>query len=208
MPSISKFLFETSFDGPGGKAAVPPKPVKRNYTPAEVEAEKAKAFAEGHAAGVADASKEFAARSAAAHEAVASRFGAFVKEIDRHHAESVQAAVASAVAMTRKLLPALSRNQASAEIEALIRDCLGRLHNEPKIVIRLNDSMVDTFRERLETLAHDSGFSGRVVVVADPRVGAEDARVEWADGGVERNTEQVWQEIEAIIERFVASGAR
>ena len=116
--------------------------------------------------------------------------------------------VGAAVAMTRKLLPALSRSAASGEIEALIRDCLGRLHNEPKIVIRLHGSMVDSFRERLEAMANDAGFSGRVVVVAEARIGPADARIEWADGGVERNTEQVWQEIEAIIERFAASGAK
>ena len=57
-------------------------------------------------------------------------------------------------------------------------------------------------------MANDAGFSGRVVVVAEARIGPADARIEWADGGVERNTEQVWQEIEAIIERFAASGAR
>jgi flagellar assembly protein FliH len=205
MPSISKFLFDTSFDGPG-KSAAPAKPVKRNYTPAEVEAEKGKAFAEGHAAGIADAAKEIATRTAAAHEAIARRFADLFKRLDQHHGESTQAAVASAVTMTRKLLPTLSRSNAGAEIEALIRDCLSRLHNEPKIVIRLNESMVESFRERLETMASDAGFSGRVVVVADSHIRPDDARIEWADGGVERNTEQVWQEIEAIIERFVASG--
>lgn len=207
MPSISKFLFDTSFDGPGGKAAPPPKPVKRNYTAAELEAEKGKAFAEGHNSGVAEAANEAAARTAAATQAIANRFGELFTQLDRHHAESTQTAVSAAVAMTRKLLPALSRSAAGAEIEALIRDCLGRLHNEPKIVVRLHDSMVDSFRERLETMASDSGFSGRVVVVAEPRVAPADARIEWADGGVERNTEHVWQEIEAIIERFV-SGAK
>lgn len=206
MPSISKFLFDTSFDGPGGKpgAAVAPKPIKRNYTSAELEAEKAKAFAEGHNAGMAEAAADAAARNAAAAQAIAKRVGELLTQLDRHHAESTEAAVGAAVAMTRKLLPALSRSAASGEIEALIRDCLGRLHNEPKIVIRLNESMVESFRERLEGMASDAGFSGRVVVVAEPRVAAGDARIEWADGGVERNTEQVWQEIEAIIERFTA----
>lgn len=211
MPSISKFLFDTSFDGPAGKAgpaAAAPKPVKRNYTAAELEAEKAKAFAEGHNAGLAEAASDATARTAAATQAIAKRFGELFTQLDRHHDESTQTAVGAAVAMTRKLLPALSRSAASGEIEALIRDCLGRLHNEPKIVIRLHESMVDSFRERLEAMANDAGFSGRVVVVAEARIGPADARIEWADGGVERNTEQVWQEIEAIIERFAASGAK
>ena len=64
MPSISKFLFETSFDGP--VTAAPAKPVRRNFTAAELEAEKGKAFAAGHAAGVAEATTELASRNAAA----------------------------------------------------------------------------------------------------------------------------------------------
>ncbi len=75
MPSISKFLFDTSFDGPGGKAAPPPKPVKRNFTAAELEAEKGKAFAEGHNAGVAEAANDAASRLAIATQAIAKRFG-------------------------------------------------------------------------------------------------------------------------------------
>lgn len=204
MPSISKFLFDTSFDGPVAKA--PPKPVRRNFTAAEVEAEKAKAFAEGHAAGAAEAASEAAQRSAAALEAVAARLADMLRQADKTRTDSLQTAVGAATAMTRKLLPALARREAINEIEALVRDCLGRMHDEPKIVLRLHESLVETFRTRVDTAADAAGFSGRVVVVADPRLAPADVRIEWADGGVERNTQQVWQEIEAIIDRFVASG--
>lgn len=204
MPSISKFLFDTSFDGP--VATAPVKPVRRNFTAAELEAEKGKAFAAGHAAGVAEATTELASRNAAGSEAIARRFAETFARLEQHRGESVQTAVAAAAAMMRKLLPALGRSEAAGEIEALVRDCLGRLHDEPKIVIRLHQNLVDTFRSRLEEMADQAGFSGRVVVVADPRVGDGDAKVEWADGGVERNTQLVWQEIGDIIERFVAAG--
>ena len=73
-------------------------------------------------------------------------------------------------------------------------------------MIRLHESLVDTFRARIDQLADQAGFSGKVVVVTDARVGESDAKVEWADGGVERNTQLVWQEIGDIIERFVAAG--
>lgn len=204
MPSISKFLFDTSFDGPA--AAAPVKPVRRNFTAAELEAEKAKAFAEGHAAGVGETANDAAQRTAVALEAVAARLGDLLNQADKYRADSLQTAVGAATAMTRKLLPALARREAVNEIEALVRDCLGRMHDEPKIVLRLHESLVDTFRANIEAAADAAGFSGRVVVVADPRQSPADARIEWADGGVERNTQQVWQEIEAIIDRFVASG--
>jgi len=202
MPSISKFLFDTSFDGPA--KAAPAKAVRRNFTPAEMEAEKGKAFAEGHAAGVAEAMNDISSRHAAAAEAIAKRFAETFTRLEQHRSESVQTAVAAAAAMARKLLPALGRSESAKEIEALVRDCLGRLHDEPKIVIRLHQNLVDAFRAQIEGMADQAGFSGRVVVVADARVADGDAKVEWADGGVERNTQLVWQEIGDIIERFAA----
>ncbi len=79
------------------------------------------------------------------------------------------------------------------------------MHDAPKIVVRLNEMHVDSFRHKIEQIATATGFSGRVAIVADPALAAEDARVEWADGGVERSTAQIWKEIETAIQRFVAS---
>ncbi len=205
MPSISKFLFDTSFDAPAGKNAAPVKPVRRNFTAAELEAEKAKAFAAGHDAGIAEAAKDAAARTAAAYEAIAARLGALIGQVDAQRATTNKTAVATAVAMTQKLLPALARREAMNEIEALVAECLGRMHDAPKIVIRLNEMHVEAFRQKIESLATATGFSGRVAVVAEPALQPEDVRVEWADGGMERNTAQIWQEIEGAIQRFVAS---
>ncbi len=204
MPSISKFLFDNDLGK--AKGAPAPKPIRRNFTAAEVEAEKAKAFAEGHAKGVADTAQETAARAAAAFQAISTQLGKLIGQVDAQRAETNKTAVAAAVAMTRKLLPTLARREAMSEIEALVAECLGRMHDAPKIVVRLNETHVEAFRQRVESIATETGFSGRVAVVADPALPPEDARVEWSDGGVERNTAQVWKEIEAAIQRFVASG--
>jgi flagellar assembly protein FliH len=203
MPSISKFLFDTDL----GKAKTAPaaKPIRRNFTAAEVEAEKAKAFAEGHAKGVADTQQDAAARAAAAFQSISAQLGKMIQQVDAQRAETNKAAVAAAIAMTRKLLPALARREAMSEIEALLAECLGRMHDTPKIVVRLNDMHVEAFRQKIDQIATATGFSGRVAIVADPALAAEDARVEWADGGVERSTAQIWKEIETAIERFIAS---
>lgn len=204
MPSISKFLFDNDLGK--AKGAPAPKPIRRNFTAAEVEAEKAKAFAEGHAKGVADSAQDAAARAAAAFQSIQTQLGNVIKQVDAQRATMDKAAIAAATAMTRKLLPALARREAMGEIEALVTECLGRMHDAPKIVVRLNEMHVESFRQRIDAIATATGFSGRVVVVAEPTLAPEDARVEWADGGAERNTAQVWKEIETAIQRYVASG--
>src|SRR3546814_8811652 len=52
-----------------------------------------------------------------------------------------------------------------------------------------------------------SGFEGKLVFLADERLKTGDLRVEWADGGVERNQMALWQEIDAVIARVLAPTA-
>src|SRR3546814_7302027 len=52
-----------------------------------------------------------------------------------------------------------------------------------------------------------SGFEGKLVFLADERLKTGDLRVEWADGGAERNQKALWQEIDAVIARVLAPTA-
>src|SRR5437899_1731434 len=119
MPSISKFLFENSFDGPN-KGAAPAKPVRRNFTAAELEAEKAKAFADGHKTGVTETANDAATRATVAFEKIAAHLGAVLGQMEAHRVESNRIAVTTAIAIMKKLLPALAQRQAAAEIETMI----------------------------------------------------------------------------------------
>ena len=76
--------------------------------------------------------------------------------------------------------------------------------DEPRIVVRVNDSLLDTLRERLDGIAAGAGFAGRLVLLADPALSPGDARIEGADGGVERTPGAVQAEISAAVDRYLA----
>jgi len=202
MAAISKFLFETSFEThrPGD---APPPPVRRSFTPAEVEA----ARQEGHALGVeAGRAATFAAAEARAAEALAAIAGQVARLAQAAEAAETARTRELAAAMAtiaRKLMPGLAERHGLAEVEALLLDCLGRLHDEPRIVVRINDAMLDLLRDRLDALAAGIGFTGRIIVIADPAVAAGDARIEWADGGAERDSARAWADIDGQIARFI-----
>ena len=48
-------------------------------------------------------------------------------------------------------------------------------------------------------LAASTGFPGKLVILGDESLAGSDCRVEWADGGAERDTARTWQEIEAAV---------
>ena len=54
-------------------------------------------------------------------------------------------------------------------------------------------------------MAAQAGFEGKIVLLAQSDLQAGDVRVEWADGGAERDIGLLWREIDAIVERAVGA---
>jgi flagellar assembly protein FliH len=202
MAAISKFLFETSFEAHRAGEA-PPAPVRRSFTPAEVEAARAEGHAEGIEAGRAAALAALEARAADALAALAGKLAALLKDAAATEQARTRETVAAMATIARKVMPGLAERHGLAEIEALLLDCLGRLHDEPRVVVRINDAILDALKERLDALASGIGFAGRIIVIADPAVAAGDARIEWADGGAERDSARAWADIDGLIARFI-----
>ncbi len=62
-------------------------------------------------------------------------------------------------------------------------------------------------RRELDDLAAGCGYQGKLVLLADPSLDADDCRIEWADGGAERDTGSAWRELEAAIEQLLHASA-
>lgn len=209
MPAISKFLFEHSFEAvqKGQDKSAPSMPPRNNFTAAEHEAAKKASFAGGHAAGRAEAVAEAEQVAATTLQTLAGTVKHILAQADQLHAERSRVAIAAVSTMARKLFPALAERHGVAEIEALLGECLAQLHDEPRIVVRLNDLVLDPVRRHLDRLIASLGYTGRVVLLADETLSVSDAKIEWADGGAERDTQRIWAELDAAIQRFVDKGA-
>jgi flagellar assembly protein FliH len=114
-------------------------------------------------------------------------------------------AVDVAVAVARKLCSALIAVEPLGEITGLVRDCFSHLVSTPHLVVRINDSLYDVARERIEQLAKRSGFEGRLVILAEPEIATGDCRIEWADGGVVLERAAIEAKIDELVGRYIAS---
>jgi len=213
MPAISKFLFAEEFAEPGIGPDGAPMPVivrrkPKHFSEVELEMAKKAAYAEGHAAGHAAGQSE-ALASAEHHAAQAiavlqNTLKPALAAAERARAEADGGAVMAMGAIARKLLPALAASNGVAEIEALARECIERLVEQPRFVVKTAPATHEIVRARIEALADSLGFAGKLVVLADPALAETDARIEWANGGVERNLADLWKEIEDSIERYLS----
>ncbi len=211
MNQAEKFLFETSFDGEDGDP-LSPEARREAEKPAYGEEELARARDEGFAAGREQGMKEAAASidnaAARALETLAARmqelFPALKADCERRNAEALQAAMI----VVRKLFPILNETNATAELEGLVCQCLEHLHDEPRVVIRVSDALLDPLRARLEALTARCGYEGKIVLLAEEALQPGDVRVEWADGGAERNSQRLWGQVDEIVARAASLGAQ
>ena len=90
--------------------------------------------------------------------------------------------------IARKLAAQPRRREPTAEIEALVAECLASLDGVPHLVIRCDPELADAVRDIAEARMTTSGFTGRLVVMGDPEIALGDGRIEWADGGLVRDS--------------------
>ena len=201
MAAPAKFLFDMDFSAPDKR--------ERAATPSEIAqkiaAAESRAYRDGYDAALREARVESDRRSALAMEeigiamkGIAARYGTIETRMETE-------AVDVAIAVARKLCGELMAREPLGEIAALVSDCFAQLVSTPHLVVRINDSLYETAHERVDRLAKQSGFAGRLVILAEPEVETGDCRIEWADGGVVLERAAIEAKINELVERYVAS---
>lgn len=105
----------------------------------------------------------------------------------------------------RKLAPAIITETPLKEIEALVQECMKNNPLEPRMVIRVDEKMLPLLRRKIDTLQTTSDYHGQVVLISEPMTNISDCRVEWIDGGAERDFEGLMNSIEETVNKFLES---
>lgn len=204
MSAPAKFLFDLDFAVDSDR-----KPAEPTITLAEHALKLAEAEAAAHRKGYADAQTdarvETDRRIAAALERVAANLGQATDALKAIEARLECEAVEVAVAVARKLAPALIAHEPFAEISALAGECFRELVTSPHIAVRVNDAAYAAAREKLADIARARSFEGKLVVLAEPEIALGDCRIEWADGGINRDRAATEAAIEAAVEGYISA---
>jgi flagellar assembly protein FliH len=195
----AKFLFDEDF-ATGEKPTITLVEFERRRKDAE-----AVAFRNGFAAAQAEAVAEAEKRLAAAMTQIGDTLARLGRGLDGVEARLEVEAVQVALAVARKLAPALIAMQPFAEIEALAGECFRQLVAAPHVAIKVNDAMLAGAEQRLGELARTRGFEGRLMVSADPALAPGDCRVEWSDGGINRDRAATEDAIAEVVSRYIAA---
>ncbi|MEE2998965.1 MAG: FliH/SctL family protein [Pseudomonadota bacterium] len=113
--------------------------------------------------------------------------------------EISNSATALALTIVRKIFPTLNEKTALDEVKSILLMVLGRLIDEPKIIIKVNPSSSNDLSAKLDQEYSSENSIVNFSIIADENVSQGNCKIEWSNGTAERNLDKLKHEIDDII---------
>jgi flagellar assembly protein FliH len=194
----NKFTFDTEFRADSDVVSASARArQKKTMTTEEIEALIARAQQEGAQSAQVRATEKI-------NQTVAALTITLRAALDQSHAEIEalrQEAAQLALAAARKIASAALAALPAGDVEAALREAMHHAIGEPRVTLRAAPEVIAALQERVESIAHEEGYDGRVLIAADPALQGADCRIEWRGGGSERSEAAIEAALEALIAR-------
>lgn len=198
-PPPRKFLFDLAFDDESGLLPCDREKQKPTYSQEQLDAARQEGYDAGHKDG-----------QVAAEESQNQRQNELLSHIEQRLAKLAQESAAEwqsqlgqlqsiALVIARKLLPTYVERNGLAEIESIVARVVAEMSREPRLVIRVPEKDFDEISTRINAITASEAYAGKIVILGDPELASSDCRIEWADGGIERDTRAIWDEIDRVL---------
>src|SRR5580693_8486009 len=203
--NANKFTFDTEFRPEGdvaSKAAHARQ--KQTLTNGEIETMCAQAEVQGTEAAQVRSLENINQTLAALVISLRATLDQSHAEIERVREDATQLAFAAA----KRIAPAALAALPAGDVEAALREAMHQAIGEPRITLRAAPDVIAALEARIDAIAHEEGYEGRVMIAADPAIAGADCRIEWRGGGSERSEAAIEAALDALIaHRFFHSPA-
>lgn len=193
--SATKFTFEDDFKNDAGGS----------FSQNKVDVVREASFAEGQEAGRTEALDSLEQSCSLLLQNIFTATQNLCERQDEQIALMNKEAAKLAFAIIEKLAPALVEKTPLEEIELIIEHCLKNSPLEPRLVIRVDEAVLPNLQDKLEEMKRKSGYAGQVILISEAMPHISDCRVEWANGGAERDFQGLMGEIEKTVQHFIDS---
>lgn len=200
-----KFMFERTFvDGESlaKKERDRPKPT---FTEEQLDAARKESYDSGYAAGHKTKSDDQQQQLNALMAQVEKKLDKLKTTGEEYWHNQLDHMQQVALVIARKILPTYIEKYGLEEIQTIISKIITEMAREPRLVVRVCDTQFDAVNAKITEIAERRAYAGKVVVLSEEGLDVSDCKVEWADGGVERDLRTVWQDIDKIMGRTESS---
>ena len=189
------------------EAYVPPPPPV--YSQQDIDsarlAGKSEGYNEGFNAGLLEAKKQSDAMAEQANQIIHGLADALIAaQRDYQHILTQEAAHVHTLTLSvaRKVAAEALDARGEAIIAAIIERTIPVIFSKPRLIIDLHPDMFERTVDRIESQMRAHGFEGEVQFRGNEALGMSDISLNWGSGEMQRSTQVLWQEIEALIERI------
>ena len=209
MTAVKKFLFEPTFGASetGDGEASQKEFEGGTATSRQVDAAREEGFAAGREEGIRAAANTTEHRITESLTALMERLSELFRMQDEANTDTARNAITVAITIARKMFPDLASRNALGEVERVAGMAMEKVLNDSPMVVRVNPELRDPLAQRIDAHTAGTAAEGRVTVSGDADLPMGDCRIEWRDGGAERDTAAMWKGIDAIIERNMGCDA-
>ncbi len=208
-----KFMFDRSFDveetaEKAGEVAEEieeePEVVIPTFSEEQVETSRKEGLEQGKSEALKEAAMTIENQIIDLTKAIGAQLTELISSQSLVNNEIFRDAIKISRAITKKSFPSINAEHGVHEIEQLIRQILNQILEEPRVKIQVHPSLTEQISERLHEISTDTHFEGRVHIIADETIDQGDCRIDWSNGGAERNLENVMREVDVIIQANLA----
>ena len=205
MTQNLKFTFRNLDDATNGALSAGfTAPKKRFYTDSQIKEIQDAAYAEGVIAGESAALLKIEKQAEETLSILSSQYSSLISSVSDQVAFLRTQSAGLALIIAQKLASALIAEKPTAEIEKLFLSCLDNLNAEPRIVLRVDETLIEILKEKIERMAIKAGYPGRVILIGEPDTHPAQCKIEWSDGGVSYRSSEQLAHIDQVIANYVS----
>lgn len=200
MTSAKKYHFADAFDGGKGERDSAVLESAQEDWEADAQARETAAYERGKA----EVHASLEAQTLAQVQAMNAQLIALAGEREELQAVMTKASIELAHLSARKIAGVLVERGPGRLVAETVINALPLVIGEARIVVRLAEPLVEHIKSRMDEMALEAGFTGKVVLLGDERIAPGDCRIEWANGGIERRADAVKDDIARTIRACLA----
>ena len=174
---------------------------KYRYNQDDLDAAVVAAEAKGYEKGVADTENEMQSKQQLILENIETRLSELIQDQGEMLEQNETAAMQVAIEAICKILPTIEKDVAKKEVEAFLSNNFSKFRQESILSFSFHPDMVAEIAPKLSKLAEKNDFEGKISVHKDINLSISECRVEWKNGGVERNISENINKIEELISK-------
>jgi len=214
MQSAEKFMFEVSFDNdpevPSEQVVDTELPIEEEvveevivptFSEEELDIARQQGFEAGKQEGLAATTETLTKQMNETLTLIDQKLQAAFQNQDIVNEMMANSALSVAKGICSKMLPALAQKHSFDEVDRVITAVFAKLVEQPRATINVHSSLVEMIEQRVTELSIGKGYEGKINMLADETMEPGDCKVEWANGGCERDSQAIWDEITTIVER-------